>query len=105
MSRTIHTAVALAALLVGGSIVAAPQASASTGCCLPPVTVTLRVDDPCDPCPAFPVTVCVPGGCDESPCVSWRNGAFGRRVATYTWRSTGHQVEVVITRRGEVIIR
>ena len=105
MSRFILRTVALATLVLGVSSFSSSVATANAGCCLPPVKVTLCVDDPCDPCPPFPVTVCLPGGCDETPCVTWRNGAFGRRVATYTWASTGHQVDVVVTRRGEVIVR
>lgn len=104
MRRQFITVAGLAVLFAGASV--ASSASATNRCCPPPpVKVILCVDDPCDPCPAFPVTVCVPGCCDEVPCVSWRHGAFGRRVATYTWPSCGHQVDVVVTRRGEVIVR
>jgi hypothetical protein len=99
--------VAIVGILLVGLCTAAPNSAvAGDRCCPPPlVQVTLCVDDPCDPCPAFPVTVCVPGCCDAAPCVSWRNGAFGRRVATYVWPSCGHRVDVVVTRRGEVIVR
>jgi hypothetical protein len=104
--RSCFLTVAATGALLLSSAVAAPNASAGGRYCLPPpVKVTLCVDDPCDPCPAFPVTVCVPACCDEVPCVSWRHGAFGRRVATYVWPSCGHQVDVVVTRRGEVIVR
>ena len=83
MRRLYFTAVAVT-LVLTSLAVASPQASAGDRCCPPPpMRVTLCVDDPCDPCPAFPVTVCVPGCCDAAPCVSWRHGAFGRRVATY----------------------
>jgi hypothetical protein len=105
MRRFYFTSVA-AAIVLASLAICSPQASAGDRCCPPPpMKVMLCVDDPCDPCPAFPVTVCVPGCCDGAPCVSWRHGAFGRRVATYVWPSCGHRVEVVITRRGDVIVR
>jgi hypothetical protein len=107
MKRCQISTVVIAGLFLVGLGVAAPSSAvAGDHCCPPPpVKVTLCVDDPCDPCPAFPVTVCVPGCCDDAPCVSWRNGAFGRRVATYVWPSCGNRVDVVVTRRGEVIVR
>jgi hypothetical protein len=107
MKRCQLSTVVIAGLFLVGLGVAAPNSAvAGDHCCPPPpVKVTLCVDDPCDPCPAFPVTVCVPGCCADAPCVSWRNGAFGRRVATYVWPSCGHRVDVVVTRRGEVIVR
>ena len=107
MKRCQLSTVVIAGLFLVGLGVAAPSSAvAGDHCCPPPpVKVTLCVDDPCDPCPAFPVTVCVPGCCADAPCVSWRNGAFGRRVATYVWPSCGHRVDVVVTRRGEVIVR
>jgi hypothetical protein len=105
MHRLNVSAVAVA-LVLTSLAVASPQATASDRCCPPPpMRVTLCVDDPCDPCPAFPVTVCVPACCDAVPCVSWRKGALGRRVATYVWPSCGHRIEVVVTRRGDVIVR
>jgi hypothetical protein len=30
---------------------------------------------------------------------------FGRRVATYVWPTSGYRVEVVLTLRGDVIVR
>jgi hypothetical protein len=74
-------------------------------CAPPPIEVTLCVDDPCDCCPPQTVCVCVPCCCTEAPCVSWRDGIFGRRVATYSWPCCGHSVDVVVTRRGELIVR
>jgi hypothetical protein len=74
-------------------------------CVPPPIELALCVDDPCDCCPAQEVCVCVPCCCTEAPCISWRNGLFGRRVATYTWACCGHSVEVVVTRKGELIVR
>jgi hypothetical protein len=106
MMRRFCLNAAVTGVLLAGMAVVAPRASAGDHCCPPPpVKVTLCVDDPCDPCPAFPVTVCMPACCDAVPCVSWRNGAFGRRVATYVWPSCGYRLDVVITRRGEVIVR
>jgi hypothetical protein len=66
--------------------------------------VVLVVDDPCDPCQPHRVSVCVPICSVEAPCVTWRNGLLGRRIATYVW-PTGYRVEVVVTRRGDVIVR
>jgi hypothetical protein len=71
----------------------------------PGVLVALCVDDPCDCCGPQEVCVCVPCCCTEAPCVSWRNGVFGRRVATYTWACCRYSVDVVVTRRGELIVR
>jgi hypothetical protein len=71
----------------------------------PPIEVALCVDDPCDCCAPQTVCVCVPCCCTEEPCVTWRNGLLGRRVATYSWPCCGHTVEVVVTRRGELIVR
>jgi hypothetical protein len=104
--RSSNLSVVAAGAILLGLVSFTSVASAGGRCCPPPpVETVLCVDDPCDPCPAFPVTVCVPACCEEVPCVSWRNGAFGRRVATYVWPSCGHRVDVVVTRRGEVIVR
>jgi hypothetical protein len=67
--------------------------------------VVLIVDDPRDPCRPHQVTICVPICSVEPPCVSWRDGVFGRRVATYVWPSSGYEMEVIVTRRGDVIVR
>jgi hypothetical protein len=71
----------------------------------PGVNVVLVVDDPCDCCGPQEVCVCVPCCCTEPPTVCWRNGIFGRRVATYVWQCCGHSVDVVLTRRDDVIVR
>jgi hypothetical protein len=71
----------------------------------PGMNVVLCVDDPCDCCAGQEVGVCVPCCCTEAPCVSWRDGVFGRRVATYTWKCCSYSVDVVLTRRGDVIVR
>ena len=101
MSR-ILTTFAGAALVA--SLAAAP-ASATPYRHAPGRPVVLVVDDPCNPCPPPQVTVCVPGCYVETPCVTWRDGVFGRRVATYVWPTSGYSVEVVLTRRGDVIVR
>jgi hypothetical protein len=77
-------------------------------CCAPPppVPVTLCVKDPCNCCCAIPVEVCLPACCaGEVPCVKWRSGIFGRRIATYCWPCCGHSIDVVITRHGKVRVR
>jgi hypothetical protein len=87
---------AVAIALAFGTIGMAPQEASARRhrvCGPPPIEVTLCVDDPCD--------CCAP----QSVCVSWRNGFLGRRVATYSWPCCGHTVEVVVTRRGELIVR
>jgi hypothetical protein len=102
MSR-ILTTFAGAALVA--SLAAAAPASATPYRHAPGRPVALVVDDPCNPCPPPQVTVCVPGCTVETPCVSWRDGVFGRRLATYVWPTSGYRVEVVLTRRGDVIVR
>ena len=106
MLRTSSLA-ALAIFLVAGALGMAPrEASARRKACTPPpIEVKLFVDDPCDCCPGQEVCVCVPCCCTEAPCVSWRNGIFGRRVATYTWPCCGYSVDVVVTHKGELIVR
>jgi hypothetical protein len=71
----------------------------------PGMNVVLVVDDPCDCCGPQEVCVCVPCCCTEPPTVCWRDGIFGRRVASYAWQCCGHSVDVVLTRRGDVIVR
>ncbi|HYO24548.1 MAG TPA: hypothetical protein VEQ85_06320 [Lacipirellulaceae bacterium] len=98
----------MAVAVVAGSLGLAPrqaEARRAKACAPPPIEVMLCVDDPCDCCPAQEVCVCVPCCCTEAPCVSWRDGMFGRRVATYSWECCGHSVEVVVTRKGELIVR
>ena len=103
----IRILIASAALALGSLGLSSRDASAfgRKACAPPPIEVTLCVDDPCDCCPGKEVCVCVPCCCTEEPCVSWRDGLFGRRVATYTWPCCGHSVEVVVTKRGEYLVR
>ena len=103
--KTLLTLVATAAVGALGLSADNAQAFRHKACAPPPIEVTLCVDDPCDCCPAQEVCVCVPCCCTEAPCVSWRDGFLGRRVATYTWKCCGHSVDVVVTRRGELIVR
>ncbi len=96
-------------LLLGSASVASAGHHHRRGCCdpctPPPVQQTLCVKDPCSCC-SYEVDVCVPACCaDEAPCVSWRSGIFGRRVATYTWPCCGHSVDVVVTKHGKVRVR
>ena len=75
-------------------------------CCPPPpVSVKFCAVDPCTGC-AYPVSVCLPACCaGQMPClVKHRDGFFGRRVLTYKF-DCGECVEVVVTRRGKVIVR
>ncbi len=98
----------LAIALGAGALGMTPrEASAFRKKCPPPpmMEVAVCVDDPCDCCPGQEVCVCVPCCCTEEPCVTWRNGFLGRRVATYTWACCGHSVDVVVTRKGELIVR
>lgn len=96
---------AFAAIVVAVSLVSATPASATPYRHAPGRPIVLVVDDPCNPCPPPRVTVCVPGCYVETPCVSWRDGMFGRRVATYVWPTSGYRVEVVVTRRGDIFVR
>lgn len=98
---------ALAFTVAAGSLsLASREASAFGRKCPPPMKeVAICVDDPCDCCPGQEVCVCIPCCCNEAPCVSWRDGIFGRRVATFTWACCGHSVDVVVTRKGELIVR
>jgi hypothetical protein len=102
MSRILST---FAGAALVASLTAAAPASATPYRHASGRPVVLVVDDPCNPCPPPQVTVCVPGCPVEAPCVSWRDGVFGRRVATYVWPTSGYSVEVVLTRRGDVIVR
>lgn len=97
----------LAAVVATATLAVAPREAEArrNECGPPPMKVTLCVDDPCDCCAGQIVSVCVPCCCTETPCVSWRNGIFGRRIATFTWACCGHSVEVVVTRRGDLIVR
>ena len=90
--------------------VAPDAASADPSCCkpccaAPPVETTVCLTDPYTGC-TFHVNLCVPSSFgDEQPCVTWRRGVFRRRIATLCWKCCGHTVEVVITRRGRIIVR
>lgn len=96
----------LAVALVAGSLGLAPrEASARHKDCTPTKEVAICVDDPCDCCPGQEACVCIPCCCNEEPCVTWRDGMFGRRVATYTWKCCCFSVDVVVTRKGDLIVR
>ena len=104
--RSIFAALAIA-VVAGAMSLSTREASAFGRKCPPPpmMEVALCVDDPCDCCPGQQACVCIPCCCTEEPCVSWRNGVFGRRVATYTWACCGYSVDVVVTRKGDLIVR
>lgn len=95
----------LAVVLTAGSLMASDQAQAGNPCCPPPpIQTTLCVNPPCSCCNTT-VCVCVPGCCTEAPTVCWRTGLLGRQVGTYCWPCCGHEVKVVVTRRGDVKVR
>ncbi|MDG2380245.1 MAG: hypothetical protein P8N76_01085 [Pirellulaceae bacterium] len=75
-------------------------------CCPPPpVEMTFCAEDPCTCC-KYAVEVCVPACCvNEAPCVTWRHGIFGRRIATYTWKCCGFSFDVVVNRHGRHWVR
>jgi hypothetical protein len=103
MPRSIALAFAVAFGIFGA---AAPDAEAfGRRWAAPGMELVLCVDDPCDCCGPQEVCVCVPCCCTEPPTVCWRDGIFGRRVATYVWQCCGYSVDVVLTRRGDVIVR
>jgi len=101
------------AVLAAGSLLVLPAGTAEAhNCCAPvcqccpppPIHTTLCVNPPCSCC-STAVSVCVPGCCVEPPVVCWRSGAFGRKIGTYTWPCCGHEVQVVVTRKGDVRVR
>jgi hypothetical protein len=102
----------LVSMSVAGGLLALSENNVLAGdcrgdCCAPPppVEVVLCVKDPCTCC-TYEVSVCLPACCaNEVPCIRWRNGIFGRRVATYAWECCGHAVDIVITKHGRVKVR
>lgn len=77
-------------------------------CCCPPpcpVPTTLCLIDPCTGC-SYEVCVEVPPCCvGQQPVVSWRDGLFGRRIASLCWTCCDKQAKVTVTRRGKVRVR
>ena len=72
--------------------------------CPPPVKKTLSLCDPCG-CKQC-VDLCIPACCaDEEPCITCRDGLFGRRIYTITWKCCGHRAKVVMTSHGDVRVR
>lgn len=75
-------------------------------CCCPPAPIktSFCLVDPCG-C-SHQACVCVPACCaGEQPCITWRNGLFGRQIATMCWTCCGHKVRVIICRSGKVKVR
>ena len=74
-------------------------------CCAPePRQTILQVQDPgscC--CRLVDVPICLPGCCDDAPCVRSRGGLFCRGVVTYTW-CCGYTVRVVFHHRGDITV-
>ena len=102
----LRSAVAVVALSLAVLGLSSREAQAfGRRCATPTMEVALCVDDPCDCCPGQEACVCVPCCCKEAPTVCWRDGIFGRRVATYTWACCGYSVDIVVTRRGDLIVR
>lgn len=78
----------------------------NTPCCCPPPCVPMKIClvDPCG-CP-YEACVKVPACCvGQAPQVSWRNGIFGRQIATLCWSCCDHESKVVITGSGKVRVR
>jgi hypothetical protein len=103
----LRSVVVMASIALGTTLFAASDsAQAGNPCCCPPPPheVALCVSPPCSCCPQT-VCVCVPGCCTEEPTVCWRSGLLGRQVGTYSWPCCGHEVKVVVTRRGDVKVR
>ena len=94
------------AMLAASSLMGERAQAGDPCCCCPPAPIqtTLCVNPPCRCC-STTVCVCVPGCCTEAPRVCWKQGLLGRSVGTYTWPCCGHEVKVVVTRRGEVKVR
>jgi hypothetical protein len=70
--------------------------------CLPAIKTVVRIQDPCT-CSPVEVPVCVPGCCTDAPCVTTRDGLFGRSITEFTWRC-GFRVRVVMTRSNTIIV-
>lgn len=107
MSRFSWIAAAVVAVVLGMSSASTVLAFGHHGRCCepPPIEVALCVAPPCSCCPPQEVCVCVPCCCTEPPTVCWSNGLFGRQIGTYTWPCCGHEVKVVVTKRGDVKVR
>ena len=78
-------------------------------CCPPPaprmVPSTVCIVDPCTGCSKL-VDVCIPECCcGEKPSISCRKGLFGRKIYSVCWNCCGHEVTVIITRRGKCIVK
>ena len=100
--------------VISGEIMMAQPAMSSccsvcccTCCCCPPPPPTPTVICLVDPCGcSHQVCVNVPACCaGEQPSICWRRGFLKRQIATLTWNCCGHQVEVVVTCFGRVIVR
>ena len=78
-----------------------------TSCCCPPPPPTPTVMCLVDPCGcSHRVCINVPACCaGEQPVICWRRGFLKRQIATLSWNCCGHQVEVVVTCFGRVIVR
>jgi hypothetical protein len=75
-------------------------------CCCPPprVPTQMCLVDPCG-C-SHQACVDVPACCAaEAPCVQWRDGVFGRQVATLCWTCCNFEAKVIVRRSGEVKVR
>ncbi len=102
----------LAASVFGTTAVACCHSCQAQVCCCPappppppPVKVKLCVKDPCNCC-TYEVDICLPACCcGEEPCVKWRRGFLGRKIATYCWPCCDHEVDVVVTRHGRAFAR
>ena len=70
--------------------------------CLPAVKTQVQIQDPCT-CRLVEVPVCVPGCCTDAPCITTRDGLFGRSITEFTW-CCGFRVRVVITRSDTIIV-
>ena len=90
-------------LSVGGGFA---MAGHHNSCCPPPpVKITVCAVDPCTCC-EYTACVCIPACCaEEVPCVTWRNGIFGRRVATYTYKCCGYSFDIVVNHKGRHWVR
>ena len=82
-----------------------PPTCCPTRCCPPPPTpMVFCLTDPCG-C-THEACVKVPACCaGQQPCITWKNGIFGRQIATLCWNCCDHEVKVTVTRRGKVRVR
>lgn len=68
----------------------------------PRVNMLLEAKSPCGCC-VVEIPVCIPACCLDAPCVTGRDGLFGREIVNYVWKC-GFRVKVVFDRHGDAVV-